>query len=35
MLMQRLADWQPVDPLKDQSVFSIRTVFSLETIGCV
>lgn len=32
MLMQRLADWKSVDPLKDRSAFSIRTVFTMETI---
>lgn len=35
MLLQKLADWKHVDLLRDQSVFSIRTVFNLETIGCV
>lgn len=35
VLLQKLADRKPVDPLRGQSVFSIRTVFNLETIGCV
>lgn len=35
MLIQRLTDWQPVGTVKDQAVFSIRTGFSLETIGCM